>query len=471
MATKRDLVEAHAFSRRRLVTAFVSGAPGGREVEPSRPGRTLVGGAALAVLLAAGALIAGVFVPRAPADWRNPGLVVSRDGLYVITEESDPTVVRPVLNVTSARLILGSDEVEHPVTVPQDEIDRQQVEEDIGILGAPRDVPAPDRLIDTGWTACTTPGGGVRLTVSASPQVRDAPSGGLVVRNRGAYYLVAEGGSTTAQPVGTHRYRLPGQSGIRDNVLTAIGLPASVYAADVSDEWLALFPEGGALAATSMGVAGAGDPDPLAGGPSGIPAGARIGDVVDDGLAPLLLTRDGPAQLDEFAMAVYLQLPGRYVPALLETDQAVTAGRARAPYASAGWPTTLLDAVPGELCARLDATVGAAPVVHLATDPGEAASAVGVAAGARAVRVDEGAGAYVLSGSWDDASRGAPFVVDARGRAYPLVGSDAPELLGYADVPAPVVPDSWVQLFDAGVPLSRDAALCSPYSSAGDECG
>ena len=44
MATKKDLVEAYSFSRRRLVTAFLSGAPGGREVEPSRPGRTVVGG-------------------------------------------------------------------------------------------------------------------------------------------------------------------------------------------------------------------------------------------------------------------------------------------------------------------------------------------------------------------------------------------------------------------------------------------
>ncbi len=56
MATKKDLVEAYSFSRRRLVTAFVSGAPGGREVEPSRPGRTIVGGLALITpqVLAAG---------------------------------------------------------------------------------------------------------------------------------------------------------------------------------------------------------------------------------------------------------------------------------------------------------------------------------------------------------------------------------------------------------------------------------
>ena len=92
MATKRDLVEAYAFSRRRLVTAFVSGAPGGREVEPARPGRTIVGGLALAVLLVAGAAIAGVFAPRTPDDWNKPGLVISKEtgAAYVILEDEQP---------------------------------------------------------------------------------------------------------------------------------------------------------------------------------------------------------------------------------------------------------------------------------------------------------------------------------------------------------------------------------------------
>ena len=73
MATKKDLVEAHAFSRRRLVTAFVSGAPGGREVEPVRPGRVLIGGVALSVLLLAGAAIAGFLLGRPPAQWLDEG--------------------------------------------------------------------------------------------------------------------------------------------------------------------------------------------------------------------------------------------------------------------------------------------------------------------------------------------------------------------------------------------------------------
>ena len=86
MATKKDLVEAYAFTRRRLVTAFVSGAPGGREVEPTRPGRTIVGGVALAVLLMAGAAIAGVFDKRAEVDWDQPGLVAEAAHVLVLRQ-------------------------------------------------------------------------------------------------------------------------------------------------------------------------------------------------------------------------------------------------------------------------------------------------------------------------------------------------------------------------------------------------
>jgi hypothetical protein len=68
VATHRDLVEAHSFNRRRLVTAFVSGGRGGREIEPGRTGRPVAGGLALAVLLAAGAAVSGALQTQGPAD-------------------------------------------------------------------------------------------------------------------------------------------------------------------------------------------------------------------------------------------------------------------------------------------------------------------------------------------------------------------------------------------------------------------
>ena len=73
MGTQRDLVEAQTFNRRRLVTAFVSGAPGGRELEPARPGRAVVAGLALALLLVAGAAVSGGLPGRTPGDGDDPG--------------------------------------------------------------------------------------------------------------------------------------------------------------------------------------------------------------------------------------------------------------------------------------------------------------------------------------------------------------------------------------------------------------
>ena len=48
MATKGDLIEAQNFSRRRLLTAFVSGAPGGKELQPTAPLRAVIAAALLA---------------------------------------------------------------------------------------------------------------------------------------------------------------------------------------------------------------------------------------------------------------------------------------------------------------------------------------------------------------------------------------------------------------------------------------
>ena len=107
MSSKRDLVEAHSFNRRRLVTAFLSGAPGGREVEPVRYGRTLVGGTVLALLIVAGAAVSGFIKPSVPEDWSDGGLVVGEDsGSRFVALEG---TLYPVINTTSARLVLSGD--------------------------------------------------------------------------------------------------------------------------------------------------------------------------------------------------------------------------------------------------------------------------------------------------------------------------------------------------------------------------
>ena len=143
MATKKDLVEAHAFSKRRLVTAFVSGAPGGREVEPVRPGRVLIGGVAISVLLLAGAAIAGFLIGRPNSRGsRHGSFVTSKDTgeQYVVLEGGDDPLLQRVPNYISAQLLLGESDLT-PFQVRDKYIREVTLGEDLGIDDAPAGLP------------------------------------------------------------------------------------------------------------------------------------------------------------------------------------------------------------------------------------------------------------------------------------------------------------------------------------------
>lgn len=473
MATKKDLVEAYSFSRRRLVTAFVSGAPGGREVEPARPGRTIVGGIALAVLLVAGAAVAGVLSPRTEVDWASPGLVISEEkgAPYVILDDDGDggTVVRPVINITSAQLILGS--AVEPLVVPQAEISSRSPGESIGILRAPATVPDASALLPTGWTACTADGAGVMTTVSGAPAASPTPGEATLVRSGGALYVVAEAPDAPGEEPRAHAYRLPPDAANNDNLLDGIGAPVTAQALAVPPGWLALVKRGGDLAGRSVALPGAGTRPDYAGS-SGVPGDARVGDYYTIGDQGFVLTADGPAALDEFALAVYLNTSLGFRPRDLGLEQSPDLPRApQSPYADAEWPVAALTPATGEPCLVLQTSAGEQPRARLATAPADGAAADALRPGRDDAAVASGRGAFVLSGSWDDAERGEPFLVDDRGEAYPMVGPDVVTSLGYDGYDPPVVPDSWVELFGDGVPLSVADALCPPARTGGTSCG
>lgn len=461
MATKKDLVEAYSFSRRRLVTAFVSGAPGGREVEPTKPGRTIVGGLALAVLLLAGAAIAGVLKPNTDVDWEEPGLILSKEkgASYVILEpdEEGGTQVRPVINVTSAQLILG--DAAEPKVVPQAEIDTQTPGADIGILGAPVTVPDTGDLVESGWTACTGSTYGVKLHVSSDPDVAPAPTHGFVVQSAKSYYVIAESAAPNEEPR-AFRYELPKTKAV-DNLLDELGLPAVGQASKVPADWLELFPRGGELRFDSLGLDGFGTPAKFA-GQGGLPADAKVGDYYEIGDVLTVLTADGPAELTAFARAVFLYAKPPSPPTDLGLSEPPDVLKADPPFEEARWPEGVLEPVTGEQCAQLVPEHGELPRVVLAQAPGEEASAAEVPLGQREVAVEAGRGAYVLSGGWGSPDVGEPFVVDSKGFSYALLGKDAVENLGFDGYDAPVVPESWLELFEPGVALSVNAALCPP---------
>ena len=305
MATKKDLVEAHAFSRRRLVTAFLSGAPGGREVEPARPGRTIVGGLALAVLLVAAAAIASVLASKTEEDWNKVGLVVSREEAapYVILEDEDDPELIPILNITSAQLILGAD-VE-PTYVEQDVIEEQTPGETIGIFGAPQTLPRPIRFIQDGWTACTGDERGIMLGLQTDPDLESVERRRTGGGQPGAAPTSSPGRVTAATPTAPTSTRCrPAATSTRCS--TTSGCESTVEATDVPEDWLRLFPAGGDLGWSSFGITDArtrpDDPTPY-------PPSARVGDYWVDGDEGLVLTRTGPMRLTPFAFQVFLNTP------------------------------------------------------------------------------------------------------------------------------------------------------------------
>ena len=469
MSTKKDLVEAYSFSRRRLVTAFVSGAPGGREVEPSRPGRTIVGGVALAVLLAAGAAIAGVFAPRTPDDWHQPGLIISKEtGAAYVILESDQDELRPVINTTSAKLMLGDDS--EPTLIPQDTIDDQRIGDDIGIFGAPASVPTSSLLINSGWTACTGDHRGIAVRVAGAPDVTPAEGSGVTVTSHGQLFVVATGAT------GSYAYPVPRQTapGIdqTDVLLSQVQMADHTNAVHVPRPWLTLFPVGAPLdwSAFDLDHVGEAPREPL----PGDAARAKVGDLLEttDG-DRLLVTDGGPVLLPNFAAHVYanIVLPDDHLATVVEVDRAPSVEFGDAAFLrETNWPDTVPHPLATDPCAQLTAVNGAAPVAQLVS-PGESSGAGNVPTAKSDPVVDPGRGAYVLSGDWTGRATGAtPYLIDAKGRADPLVGSDAAGQLGYADVAAPVVPDTWVELFACGVQLSKEAALQPPSDTKVSAC-
>lgn len=458
MATKKDLVEAHAFSRRRLVTAFVSGAPGGREVEPVRPGRVLIGGIALSVLLLAGAAIAGFLLGRPPAQWLETGsFIISKDTgeQYVVLRGGDDPLLQRVPNYVSAQLLLGQAELT-PYTVRDKYIRTVQLGEDLGIEGAPAGLPSVDELVDDGWTACTADGAGIKVAVQQTPVVEDLTDSAFLVSNGGQQWLIATAPAEGGRPGRAYRFPMPADATSASTIGNRLGFGAS--AIEVDEDWLNLFPPGEALEKAAFGVADAGQPVPYADADNGL-SQYHIGDLlVSESGKYYLLGDEGPETLQAFAGMVYDVVGSRAI--VVSTDLAAKFEDTQHPEE---WPSGLPTAEDdGAICGVLHPAVGDDPVVSLATDPtGAADPADDVSPGRHAVDVEPSAGAYVLSGSAAAADGGTPYVIDAKGEKY-LLGPAVPEYIGYADVDPPLVPSTWLEFFSTGVPLSTNSARRMP---------
>jgi Protein of unknown function (DUF690). len=432
MATKNDLIEAQSFSRRRLLTAFVSGAPGGKELEPAAPLRAVF----TAIALAAAVILVGVFWgivrPGLPSGWDNGRLVlVSDTGARYVTIEGK---LHPVINTASARLLIPSSDFD-VITTDQATLSGIELDSTLGIVGAPDSLPARAALVGDGWTACVA-GGGLDVRIEETPAAKQT-SGAFVVSSEKKQFVVAGG----------QRFEVSAKQS--DAILRAVGLGGQDVVA-VPTPWLNLFTPGTTLQPLSISGAG----DAVSGTQLTVGQVVHIDGSADDERFVVRADRT-LAPLSPLAWQLYQLGSGLGADDVTAVTAAQVAGlRTGNPIGGADWPSAAF-AAPADAtrpCALLDEGT-----TTLAEQPTATEASVGV-------HVAAGHGALVRSGGRGDQSVSLITLVDATGTAYALPGAttETVKRLGYTEKNIAAAEQAWTDLLRTGPALTEEAAGRTP---------
>jgi type VII secretion protein EccB len=178
MASRRDELNAYTFAKRRTVAAFLQPSPTGTEEGAPRPLRAVLPGVIVGALVMAGFGAYGMFKPAIPKDWDKPeaAVIVGKESTtrYVVLRTKEggrtTTLLHPVLNLASARLLLSganvgvvqvADKVLDAGTPPRGPV--------LGIPFAPDRLPAAkDAGTAKRWAVCEQPGGQSRTVQKAT---------------------------------------------------------------------------------------------------------------------------------------------------------------------------------------------------------------------------------------------------------------------------------------------------------------
>jgi len=451
MPSNKEILEAQRYNRRRLITAFSSGIPGGRELESKSPFIPLiVGVVVVAIMLGVGAIISQ-FSPTLPNGWQNSTLIVVKGtGSRYYTIKG---TLRPVTNVTSARLL--SESGKYQVSeVSSSTIDGISRGTQIGITGVPDDVPPAGQLHSDLWFSCAIPGK-THTWVAHLPEPRTR-RGSVLVKNQDDFFLIADG----------LRHKIPREQ--RNKVLLALGME-STTPAEVDAAWLSLFKLGSDLQPLQVQNAG----QPVAGMPERLGT-VTIGTViqVDDhgSQRRYVVTGSGKvATLSETAD----KLHQTEAPLTVSFSDMSSVEVDPAGIAPADWPRRIEDTVPGGSlpCAQLSQSSDGSSVAALYSMTREALVEVLPAPSGTEANAEEklrsvptpttvlgGSGALVRATS--GGTLGMVMLVSDLGTLHGLGAQPAESLarLGYTDNDVHVIPAEWTALIPEGTALEPESA-------------
>lgn len=253
--------------------------------------RAVSAGIIIAVLICLGAALMAYFKPLGKRG--GDQLLVDRttNQLYVVMPGGGE--LRPVYNLTSARLVLGNPGT--PSAVKSDELNRMSKGQPIGIPGAPYATPVSGAA-ESMWTLCDT----VTKPESVAPTVRTSvlvrplaidstvgplrPDQGMLVTFKGADWLVTKGGR--------HSIDLADRA-----VTSAVGIPVTARATPISEGLFNALPNAGPWQLPQ--IPRTGEPNTV-----GLPAPLVIGSVFEtvtesDQQQHYVVLPDGVARVNE----------------------------------------------------------------------------------------------------------------------------------------------------------------------------
>lgn len=469
--TTRWQVSGYRFLARRMDHALVR-----RDVrmihDPMRSqGRSLAVGVVVACVVLAGCAALALFRPQDRIG--DSSIVVGRDSgaMYVALDST----FHPVLNLASARLVLGSP-VE-PAVVADEELAARPRGPLVGIPGAPSSLSY--RSEEEPWTVCDTvdTNGLTSVTTTVIAGAPEYRSGGeldrdeaLLVSSGDGYHLLYEGRRAAVDPADGAVVRL-------------LGIDFS-RARPVGPGLLAVVPEAPALTAPHIEGAGTVPAVPI--------PGTRVGSVVavsePDGHSYHVVLRDGVQQVsratahlvhfsDSQGVAEIPVFPPdvlKNIPALdhLPVDSFPEAiPRIVDPFDN---PTACLTWSPiesedGRDRASSTLSVGRMLPVGETAVPVVPAQADGPGPNADAVYIPPGFGMYAQSTSItpDTGRRGSLFYIADTGVRYGITDGEAAAALGFSETPVRV-PWQALDLLPVGPSLGREAALLAHDGVAPD---
>ncbi len=280
MRTRREQHQAYRFLTRRIVSALLAGEPETNELPMRRFAFAVFGSALVGLVAFAGFGVYGLLFPGGGRPAENTIIVERETGAKYLYLQGQ---LHPVLNWTSARLILG--QPAPPVkNMSQKSLRDVPRGRPVGILNAPETLPEKAALVGLPWSVCSAPRSATSVALATHVVAGQTMAGGKAL-GPAEGLLVSVGGTQRYLLWHDHRLR------VTDNAVIAALSWAQARPISVGEAFLNAVPAGPDLAPIALPEAGTRAQQTISGAPTTIGQLFRVGDqnyvMLRAGLAPI----------------------------------------------------------------------------------------------------------------------------------------------------------------------------------------